>query len=513
MTSQTPAAGARADTLAAVPHDAPDAIATTLAGFTHRLRLSDVPEDVSLRARHLMLDAIGCALAARREDFAERFERAAHALPGADVPEACTAGAMGFARRLPLRDATLLNGILAHGLDYDDTHMAGVLHLSVSVLPALYNMAARRRASGADLLAAYIAGLESGARIASVVKSGFHGQGFHPTAVVGVFASALAVGRLVGLDAPGLVDAQGIALSMASGSLQFIEDGSWTKRIHPGWAAQSGITAALFAQQGIPAPHAPYTGRYGLYRSYLDTGRQAAVDLALGTAHLDADGRATAWELENIAVKPFPMCHFVHASADAAIALHRQGLDIDQVLGVEVAVPAGVVQAVCEPLAAKRRPTSDYDAKFSLPYAVASGLARGRLGLAELDPAAFADPALRALMDRVHYVEDPASTFPRHYTGEVRLRMRDGSVRTHREPVNRGHAERPLTNAEVREKYLDNATRHFPLAHAEAVRDQVLALDRLPSVETLESLLAADPAPQPSARRPAPPAAALPALH
>jgi 2-methylcitrate dehydratase PrpD len=476
-------------------HAAADPLAGTLAGFSQRLRLADVPESISLRARHLMLDAIGCALAARREDFAERFERAAHALPGAEVEAARTAGVIGFSRRLPLRDAAVLNGVLAHGLDYDDTHMAGVIHLTVSVLPALYNLAASRDASGADLLAAYIAGLESGARIASVVRSGFHGQGFHPTGLVGAFASALAVGRLIGLDRQALVDAQGIALSLASGSLQFIEDGSWTKRMHPGWAAQSGITAALFAQQDIPAPASPYTGRYGLYRSFLDTSRQAAVDLSLGTAGLDAEGRATVWELENIAVKPFPMCHFVHASADAAIALHRQGLDIAQVRRVEVAVPAGVVQAVCEPLAGKRRPTSDYDAKFSLPYAVASGLARGRLGLQELEPAAFTDPGMRELMDRIDYVEDPASTFPRHYTGEVRVTLADGSTRAHREPVNRGHAERPLNNAEVVEKYMDNATRHFGRAHAAAVRDQVLGLDRLASVRSLETLLAADPSP------------------
>lgn len=473
--------------------ETPDHIASTLAGFTHRLRLSEVPAEVNERARHLLLDTIGCALAARREDFALRFEKAVRAMPGANLPAACTSGVIGFSRRLPLRDATQLNGVLTHGLDYDDTHMAGVIHLTVGVLPALLGMAAARGDSGADLLAAYICGVESGARIASVVKSGFHGQGFHPTGVVGAFSSALAVGRLLGLDAARLVDAQGIALSMASGSLQFIEDGTWTKRIHPGWAGQAGIAAATYAQQGIPAPQAPYTGRYGLYTSYLDSSRQAAIDLALGSANIGADGRATVWELEQIAVKPFPMCHFVHAAADAAIALHRAGLDLAQLKSVEVAVPAGVVQAVCEPIAGKRRPESDYDAKFSLPYAVASGLLRGKLGLKELEPQAFGADDVRALMDRIHYVEDPASTFPKHYSGEVRLHMADGSTRVHREAVNRGHAERPLSNAEVREKFFDNATLHFSRAHAQAVCDQVLDLERLGSVRSLETLLATDP--------------------
>jgi len=475
----------------ATDHTPTDAIASTLSGFVHGLRLEQVPPEVSLRARHLMLDAIGCAMAARREDFADRFTNAVHAL-GADV-EGGRSAVIGQARRLPLRDAALLNGVLTHGLDYDDTHMAGVIHLSVSVLPAVLALAGRRRASGAEMLVAYIAALEAGARISSVTKSGLHAHGFHPTGVVGAFASSLAAGRVMGLSAKQLVHAQGAALSMASGSLQFIEDGAWTKRFHPGWAAQAGITAATFAAHGIAAPQSPYEGRYGFYRLYLGEAEHAGIDLALATANLASDGSASRWEIDNVAIKPFPMCHFVHASADAAIALHRRGVDAARIRSVQVRVPAGVVQAVCEPLANKRRPNSDYDAKFSLPYAVASGLLRGRLGLKELEPAAYRDAGARALMDRVTYEIDADSTFPRHYTGEVRLVLDDGTILVHRESVNRGHAERPLSNDEVREKFFDNASLHFSRAHVQAVCDQVLALDRLDSVERLEDLLAREP--------------------
>ena len=318
----------------ATDHTPTDAIASTLSGFVHGLRLEQVPPEVSLRARHLMLDAIGCAMAARREDFADRFTNAVHAL-GADV-EGGRSAVIGQARRLPLRDAALLNGVLTHGLDYDDTHMAGVIHLSVSVLPALLALAGRRRASGAEMLVAYIAALEAGARISSVTKSGLHAHGFHPTGVVGAFASSLAAGRVMGLSARQLVHAQGAALSLASGSLQFIEDGAWTKRFHPGWAAQAGLTAATFAAHGIAAPQSPYEGRYGFYRLYLGEAEHARIDLALATANLAADGSASRWEIDNVAIKPFPMCHFVHASADAAIALHRRGVDAARIRSVPV---------------------------------------------------------------------------------------------------------------------------------------------------------------------------------
>lgn len=388
----------------------PDPIAEGLARIVHGLGIQDIPPEVSLRARHLMLDAIGCALAARHEAFAGRFWVAARALTLGSEGQS---GVVGHAQRLPLRDAAVLNGALMHGLDYDDTHTGGIIHLTVSVLPALLGLASQRGCSGAELLVAYVAGVEAGARLAMVARGGFHTQGFHPTGLVGAFAAALAAGRLMGLNESQLVQAQGAALSMASGSLQFIEDGAWTKRLHPGWAAQVGITAATLAAAGVVSPAAPYTGRYGLYHAYLDEAGRSGIDCTLATGALSVQG-AGGWELMQIAVKPFAMCHFVHAAADAAIALHRQGIAAADIRDVEVLVPQAAVPLVCEPAERKRQPQTDYDAKFSLPYAVASGLLCGRLGLKELEPAAYADAQAQALMARVRYAVDPDSGFPLH---------------------------------------------------------------------------------------------------
>ncbi|HET9535478.1 MAG TPA: MmgE/PrpD family protein, partial [Mesorhizobium sp.] len=155
-----------------------DTIARTLSGFANRMRLDQVPVEVSLRARHLILDAIGCALAARHEEFATRYARATHALSEGQGKRVV----IGFSKRLAQRDAALLNGVLCHGLDYDDTHMTGIIHLTVSVLPTVLSLAGQRGASGADMLAAYIAGVETGARIASATRGGLHAHGFHPTA-------------------------------------------------------------------------------------------------------------------------------------------------------------------------------------------------------------------------------------------------------------------------------------------------------------------------------------------
>jgi 2-methylcitrate dehydratase PrpD len=455
------------------------AISERLADFTARLSLERVPGPVALRAKHLLLDSIGCAFAARNEPFAGRIAGSIAKLAG-EGPRRV----VGLPQRLPLRDAAVVNGMLMHGLDYDDTHADGVIHLTVSTFPAALGTAAQLGASGAELLAAYIAGVEAGARIAAVVKSGLHQVGFHPTGVVGAFAASLVAGRLMKLSPQRLALAQGVALSLASGSLQFIEDGSWTKRIHPGWAAASGITAAALAADDFPAPREAYEGRFGLYRSHLPPAGLDACDFSLATARL-----GEAWEIENVAVKPFPACHFVHGCADAAIALHRAGVDPGRVRSIRALVPEGVVKAVCEPVAAKRRPKSDYDAKFSLPYAVASGLARGRLGLAELAPQALVEPSIQELMDKVEYALDAGSTFPRHYSGEVIVTLDDGRTVSNRVAVNRGNPERPLANAEIEAKYYENCALSLKEADARRIRDLVLDLESVGNAVQFEAVL------------------------
>ena len=457
------------------------AISERLADFTLGLSLEQVPSSISLRAKHLLLDAIGCAFAARREEFAGKIARSVARLAGPGPR-----GVIGHKERLPMRDAALVNGMLLHGLDYDDTHAAGVIHLTVSVFPASLAMAAHTGASGVQLLSAYIAGVETGARIASVVKGGFHQVGHHPTGLVGAFASALAAGQLLKLSHERLVSAQGIALSFASGNLQFLEDGSWTKRLHPGWAAACGVTAASLAQDDIPSPREAYEGRFGLYRSHLPPKLLEDCDFSLGTA-----GLGKTWELENVAVKPFPACHLLHGCADAAIALRRDGIDVNRVRSIRAFVPEGAVKAVCEPIAAKRRPKSDYDAKFSVPYAVASGLTRGKLGLAEFLPSAYTDPSIEKLMDKVEYVVDTASTFPKHYTGEVEVTLDDGRKVRHREAINRGNPERPLTNAEIQTKFFENCSLTLSESSATRIRDAVLGMEKFSALD-LEMTLCAE---------------------
>lgn len=461
---------------------APTPIAERLAAFARDLGDRDIPDDVRGRARHLILDATGIALASTRHDFASRALAGITALGdrGA-VP------VIGFGTQLTARDAATVNGILCHGLDFDDTHLAGIVHATASAWPAALSTALVAGASGRELLTAYVLGVEAAARLGAVAKGGFHQVGFHPTGVCGVFASALLAGRLMGLSAEQLHMAQGIALSQAAGSFEFLEDGAWTKRLHPGWAAAAGITAAALAKAGFVGASDPYTGRFGLYNSYLGT-RAAACDHGLATA-----GLGEVWEVLNVAVKPYPACHFTHGCLDAAIALAAEERPEPAAIeGVTALVPEGVVSTVCEPLARKRRPQNAYDAQFSIPFQMAAALLRGCFTLDELEPEALADQGILALAAKVDYALDPASTFPKHYTGEVVVRLRDGRELRRRQPVNRGAPDRPLANDEIVEKYRANAATVTTSGRAEAIRDAVLGLDAAPDVRQLAGALILD---------------------
>ena len=455
-------------------------ISRTLAQLAHDLTFEAIPQEVRERAKHLMLDATGIAYASGSYDFAHKTLTAIAGLGGdGQVP------VIGLPQRLSPRDAALVNGVLAHGLDFDDTHTGGIIHSTASMWPAVMSTAFMRAKSGADLVTAYVAGVEAATRLGAVGSGHFHQVGFHPTGLIGAFGCALAAAKLLGLDAHRATMAQGIVLSMASGSLEFLEDGAWTKRMHPGWAGVAGITAATLAKHGFVGPRGAYDGRFGLFASHLRS-HFAQADLALAT---EALGRS--WQIDEVAVKPIPACHFAHAAADAAAALHdKHQLAAKDIRRVRVLVPQEVVKTVCEPIANKRNPANSYDAQFSIPYIVATGLLKGRFTLAELEDKALRDAAVLNLASRVDYAVDPASTFPRHYTGEVIVEAEDGRSLRHREAMNRGCADRPLSNDEVAAKFFDNAERAVSRETADRIADAVLRLDRQNARKLADALCA-----------------------
>jgi 2-methylcitrate dehydratase PrpD len=453
--------------------------AAQLADFTHRLRYEDIPEPVRRRAKHLMLDAIGLGLAATRHDFAGPMLRGIEAFgEGGGSP------VLGSAVTLTPRNAVLMNAALMHGLDYDDTHMQAIVHGTAFCAPTALALAHETGATGRDIVTAYVAGMECALRLGMAVKGGFHHGGFHATGILAHFGAALIAGRLYGLTAAQIAAAQGIAASTAAGIQVFLEDGAWSKRMHPGWGGVGGITAARLAQHGFVAPSRPYEGRFGLFHSHLQA-HAGEVDYGLITA-----GLGTVWETAAMAVKPYPICHFLHGCAEAAAILHREHApQPEAIAALRAFVAEPTLTIVTEPLHKKRRPTSDYEAKFSAQFVTAASLLRGRFGLQELAPESLADPRLLALSERVEVRVDPESAFPAAYSGGVEVTLHDGRVLRRHVRINRGAGERALGDAEIVEKFTETATTAIDPARAEALRAAVLAMEEVP-LQALWRLLA-----------------------
>lgn len=454
-------------------------ISQSLARFTLDLDLATVPSRTKTRTKHLLLDSLGVALASSSFEFGRAAARGLHAQESGTTP------VIGLPQRLTMRDAALVNGILVHGLDYDDTSIYGRVHPSSFCGTTAFTMSGHRHLSGAEMLAAYIAGLECSIRIGSVAKGGFQKRGFHPTGIVASFGSALVASRLMKLTSEQTALAQGIAYATASGNQEFAATMAWTKRMHPGWGAVGGITSAALASQGFTGPLTPYEGKFGLYRLYLGGDDW---DYGLATKALGQQ-----WLVEEVSMKPLPACYFNVPLIDAMtriVAEHRPSpTDIAE---IQVLIPEAAINTVCEPRDKKSRPADSYAAQFSAYYAVAATLGRGRFSLDDLTPKALADPDILAIIDKVTYAIDPKTTFPRHYSGSVVVRMNDGRVFEAREDVDRGSPKRPLLETDVIEKFKANAARSAVAKNTEKIIDIVMNVENLADVHDLALLLSAE---------------------
>ncbi len=451
-------------------------IAEQLAAFAEDLAYEEIPENVRHKARYLILDATGIALASTTYDFAHKTVNALAAFGAGD------SHVIGFSTRLPLRDAVLANGVLIHGLDFDDTHLLGAIHPTSGCFATALGVAAYAGKSGKDLLAAYVLGIEVAARLSMVAKGELQQIGFHPTGLTAAFAAALIAGKLCDIGRTQLTMAQGIVLSMASGAREYSTDASWTKRVHPGWAGVAGISAAMLARGGFTGPRTAYEGRFGLYATHLHSGVESA-DLPAATHEL-----GSSWETLQVAIKPFPVGHLNVSFIDAAIALSRaHRIRPSDIASIEVLVPPHAVKIVCEPAATRKRPASSYAAQFSIQYAVACGLIHQTFGLAELER--YNDPEILALADKVSYRVDPDTGYPKYWSGEVIVTLKNGKRLAHREQINRGAADNPVSDADIAGKFMDNAQMAVSRARAEAIRDTMLELDRKDSAREIAELL------------------------
>src|SRR5262249_23600508 len=338
-----------------------------------------------------------------------------------------------------------LTGTAAHGEDFDDTFEGGPVHAGAVIVPAVLAACERHRPDGTAALTGIAVGVETMCRLGLVTPKLVHKAGFHPTAVFGAMAAAVGVGAALGLDRRQMIDALGIAGSMAAGIIEDPAAGARATRMHAGWAAQSGIGAALLAKNGFSGPRTVFEGTHGFFHGFART-TDGKYDLLVGDF-------GTRWVTETLAFKLYPCGTMTHPYIDCARRLGARGIKPADVKEMICEVGEGTVHRLWEPLADKRRPPNGYAANFSTPYCIAAGCVHGNVGLNSFTDAAVQDAAVRGVAAKVRYVIDPQNPYPNNFTGHIRAVMADGSETEERQPHIRGGAHEPLSRADIEEKF------------------------------------------------------------
>jgi 2-methylcitrate dehydratase PrpD len=416
-------------------------VAETLAAKIVALQSGALPAATAHKCEDLLIDVVGLCVTARNEDYIRS------ALAGCDDDGPCTA--IGHKRTLNAAGAAFVNGTAAHGEDFDDTFEGGPVHAGAVTVPAVLAACERHHPDGCMALTGIAVGTDVLCRLSLVVPKAVHKAGFHPTAIFGAMGAAAGVGAALGLNARQIVDALGVAGSMAGGIIEYLSEGAWTKRLHAGWAAQSGIRAALLARAGFVGPRTVFEGVHGLFHGFAHTteGDYDALTADFGTR----------WVTDTLAFKPYPCGTMAQPYIDCARRLAARGIKPEDVAEIVCEVAEGTVHRLWEPLADKRRPRNGYAAKFAVPYLLAAGFVHGGVGLGAFTESAIRDERVLALAARVKFVIDPDNPYPNNYTGHIRATLRDGSVVEERQPYLRGGAQEPLTRQDVTDKFRLNA--------------------------------------------------------
>ena len=448
-----------------------------LAQFAGRVEYRHLPEDVRVSLRQRMLDVVGLVLASGP------LETSSMALEVAEQWGA--AGESGGARliaqpgRLPAAGAAFVNGVLAHSLDFDDTHLPSVLHPSASIVPAALAAGESVGASTHEVLAAAAAGYEICVRTGmagydrKLGNSVFFERGWHATSICGTLAAAAVGAKIFGLGADGIGHAMGIAASMGAGIIEANRSGGSVKKLHCGWAAHAGLVAAQLARAGITGPPTAFEGRFGFYQAYL--GGSLVAEEITRDLHPE-DG--TDWCIPGIFYKPYPANHFTHAGIDAARRLREQ-VDPAEIRSMQLRVATAPHRTIGQPREQKIRPQSGYHAQFSGPFTVAAALLGGGglgLWLDDFSDRNAADPRYLELASKVECVTDEEcdAIFPNQFPAILRATLDDGRELEERVMVNRGGPQNPLSEEELKIKFFANAGRGTDRATAEALAECIL---------------------------------------
>lgn len=452
-------------------------VSQRISSFAAGLRAADLPEEVRTAAVERVVDTVGVALAGSAEQVPAAMASASLAwsppLPGG-------ASVWGRGQTISPPTAAFLNAASAHSEDFDDTHTAGVVHGSTCVVPAAWAAAEYADADADTLLAGVIAGWEVDARIGLASKGELHRRGWHPTSVAGVFGAAAAAATVLGLSQTETEHALGLAGSGAAGINSYLSNGSSGKLLNPAIAAQNGLVATFMAQAGVTGPDQVLEGRFGVFDAF------AAMRPELDADFADLGQR---WEILRVSTKPYPACHFSHASIDSVLALRQQGLTAQNAARIRCHIPPETFRLIADPWQAKLNPTTVYGLRFSLPWLGALALVDGEVTRDSFTDATLQRTELHALAQRFEAVAWDDSPYPSTFPGRAEGWTDHGRHLEAEIQVNRGHPDNPLSSEEIARKFIACARARLQQDSAQRLADTLLQMDKDTKVRDLAAAM------------------------
>lgn len=445
------------------------ALTQEVASFVARTRYQDLPKEVVTLARGFILDGLGVALAGSTDECSRIVQ--AHTRHMRAKGESTVLGSNFSA---PAPKAALVNGVAGHAMDYDDTQLStskeavyGLLtHPTTPVLAAVLAIGEREKVSGQEFLLAYILGVEVECRIADAINPRHYQSGFHSTATMGGLGAAMAVGKILKLKEEGLIRTLGIAASMASGLRENF--GTMTKPLHAGRAAENGVTAALLAQAGFTAATNILEARRGFYNAMAGGYDDSKISGRLGRPYFMVD--------PGISIKPYPSGSLSHPAQDLILDLVKQhDLHAADIQSIAVGTNSNVPNALIYPM-----PKTALEGKFSIPFCMAIAVLERKAGIAQFQDRKVRDKKVVELMKRVSlYVDDELEALGYDQVrSRIRVTLKNGKVIEGRYDVARGHPEKPMSWAELGEKFRDCADLVVARKYAEEVIDLVARLEQ-----------------------------------
>ena len=446
-------------------------VAEIFSDWAYSIQVKDIPHSVKKKLNIIVMDSIGLMISAKNEPYIKSLVEA--------LNEKGDCSLIGHNKKVSPFNASIINGTAVHGEDFDDTFEGTPVHVGAVMVPAMLAAAQARKLSGNEFLKGLAIGSELICRLALVAPTAVHRQGFHPTAIFGAFGASIGISSALGSSSNEMVSSLGIVGSMASGIIEYLAEGTSTKRLHPGWAAGCGWQSANIGKSGFVGPRTVFEGTHGVFNTFAKT--TIKPEFSYLTNEL-----GSRWECQKLAIKPYACGTMAQPFIDCSIKLKSEISNVNEIDRIVARVGEGTVHRLWEPLEEKQNPSSPYGAKFSVPYCIAVGLIDGQAGLKQFTEKRLQDSSLLNLASKVSYEINPDDEYPKNYTGDVTIFNKNGTIISANQNCLRGGKLSPLKEEEVYKKFEENLK--FSNVKSDEIKKLCSKINTIFNIKNLEDI-------------------------